>query len=63
MHLANISYRLGRTVGFDAATLTCPGDDEATAMLRRPYRAPYVVPETGLVFWPKPSRDREGAAS
>ncbi|MCX6624981.1 MAG: Gfo/Idh/MocA family oxidoreductase [Acidobacteria bacterium] len=44
IHLANISCRLGRTVSFDAATLTCPGDAEATAMLTRNYRASYVVP-------------------
>jgi len=45
VHLANISYRLGRTVEFDAENLTCKGDAEATAMLTRQYRAPFVVPE------------------
>ena len=44
IHLANISYRLGRTLRFDPQTLTCIGDAEANAMLRRKYRAPYVVP-------------------
>jgi predicted dehydrogenase len=45
VHLANISYRLGRTINWDAKTLTCIGDDEATKMLTRDYRAPYVVPK------------------
>ncbi|HWQ53871.1 MAG TPA: Gfo/Idh/MocA family oxidoreductase [Bryobacteraceae bacterium] len=45
VHLANISYRLGRTLRFDAATMTCPGDAEATKMFKRTYRAPYVVPK------------------
>src|SRR5947209_8654604 len=29
IHLANISYRLGRTLHFDPATMTCKGDAEA----------------------------------
>jgi predicted dehydrogenase len=46
IHLANISYRLGRTLQFDAATLTCKGDPEANKMFTRPaYRAGFVVPE------------------
>ncbi|MBL8296201.1 MAG: Gfo/Idh/MocA family oxidoreductase [Bryobacterales bacterium] len=46
VHLANISYRLGRTVRFDAEKYECPGDKEATAMFTRTqYRAPFVVPE------------------
>ncbi len=44
-HLANISARLGRAITFDPAAERCPGDEEANAMLRRTYRAPYVVPE------------------
>ncbi len=44
VHLANISYRLGRTIRFDPKTLTCPGDAEANRMLTRNYRAPFVVP-------------------
>jgi predicted dehydrogenase len=43
-HLANISYRLGRTLNFDPDTLTCKGDSEANRMLTRAYRAPFVVP-------------------
>jgi predicted dehydrogenase len=45
VHLANISYRLGRTLTFDAEHYRCEGDDEATAMFRRKYRAPFVVPD------------------
>jgi predicted dehydrogenase len=45
VHLANISYRLGRTLEFDAERLVCKGDPEATSMFTRLYRAPFVVPE------------------
>jgi predicted dehydrogenase len=46
VHLANISYRLGRTLYFDAETYTCKGDVEANAMFtRQQYRAPFVVPK------------------
>jgi predicted dehydrogenase len=45
IHLANISYRLGRTLHFDAATMTCKDDPEANRMFTRNYRAPFVVPE------------------
>jgi predicted dehydrogenase len=45
VHLANISHRLQRPVRFDAATMSCIGDDEANRMLTRKYRAPYIVPE------------------
>ena len=48
LHLANASYRLGRTLNFDAEKETVIGDDEANRLLRdgdRGYRAPYVVPE------------------
>jgi predicted dehydrogenase len=44
IHLANISYRLGRTINFDAATYTCPGDKQATRMFTYHYREPFVVP-------------------
>jgi predicted dehydrogenase len=44
MHLANISYRVGRTLHWDAKTMTCVGDPEANKMLTRAYRAPFVVP-------------------
>jgi predicted dehydrogenase len=45
VHLANISYRLGRTVNFDAKTMTCGNDAEANKYLTRAYRKPFVVPE------------------
>ena len=45
MHLANISYRVGRTLHWDAKTMTCIGDAEANKMLTRAYRAPFVVPK------------------
>jgi hypothetical protein len=45
MHLANISYRVGRTLHWDAKTLTCIGDPEANKMLTRAYRSPFVVPK------------------
>jgi predicted dehydrogenase len=48
LHLGNASYRLGRTLNFDAATEQVIGDDEANRMLRgadRGYRPPYVVPD------------------
>ncbi len=45
VHLANASYRLGRTLTFDPATEQVVNDEEANVMLRGTYRAPYVVPE------------------
>ena len=45
VHLANISYRVGRTLHFDAATYSVVGDAEANKMFSRPYRKPFVVPE------------------
>jgi predicted dehydrogenase len=46
IHLANISYRLGRSLHFDPETLACKGDAEANRMFTRAsYRAPFVVPE------------------
>jgi predicted dehydrogenase len=44
IHLANISYRLGRELRFDAASYTCTGDDAANAMFTRAYRAPFEMP-------------------
>ena len=45
VHLANISYRLGRTLHFDPVSYSCKGDAEANSMFRREYRKPFVVPE------------------
>jgi predicted dehydrogenase len=48
--LANISMELGgRPLKYDPKTRTVIGDPEATAKLRRPYRAPYVHPEPDQV--------------
>lgn len=43
--LANLSMELGRTLRYDPARRIVRGDAEATARLRRPYRAPWVHPE------------------
>jgi predicted dehydrogenase len=43
-HLANIAYRVVRTLRVDK-TGRFSGDAQATAMLTRKYRAPYIVPE------------------
>jgi predicted dehydrogenase len=43
--LANICYRVRRSLKFDGATERFVGDDEADALLTRRYRAPFVVPE------------------
>jgi len=45
VHLANASYRLGRTLRFDPAKEEVIGDDEANLLLRGTYRDPYVVRE------------------
>ena len=48
VHLANVSYRLGRTLNFDPATEQVIGDAEANRLLRdedRGYRAPFTVPD------------------
>ena len=42
-HLANIAYRVGRALKFDPETETFPGDEEANALLTRPYREPFTV--------------------
>jgi predicted dehydrogenase len=44
VHMANISYRLGRKLTYDAPSASFTGDAEANAMMTRPvYRSPYVV--------------------
>ena len=42
--LANNSMKLGRTLEYDPNTHTVVGDEEATKMLLRPYRAPWKHP-------------------
>jgi len=44
-HLANIAYRTGRTLRFDPASESFPGDEEANRLLRRRYRPGFAVPE------------------
>ena len=48
VHLANASYRLGRTLNFDPKSEEVIGDREANRLLRdadRGYRRPFVIPE------------------
>jgi predicted dehydrogenase len=45
VHLANISYRLRRSLRFDPVALRCIGDEEANRLFTRSYRAPYTVPD------------------
>jgi len=42
--LANISMQLGRTLNWDAQKGLVTGDEEATSLLRRPYRKPWIHP-------------------
>ncbi len=46
IHLANISYRLGRSLDFDPDQMKFVNDPEADALLTREYREPFVVPQT-----------------
>jgi len=43
--LANVAMKLGRPLAYDPGTRTVPGDEEATRLLQRPYRAPWKRPE------------------
>jgi len=43
-HLANIAYRVGRTLKIDPATEEIAGDAEASALATREYRQGYEVP-------------------
>ena len=43
--LANLSMQLGRPLSYDPKQRTIPGDKEATKLLRRPYRGPWIHPE------------------
>ncbi len=44
-HLGNIAFRLRRELRFDPAKEKFTGDTEADKLLRREYRAPYIVPD------------------
>ncbi|MBM3761382.1 MAG: Gfo/Idh/MocA family oxidoreductase [Acidobacteria bacterium] len=43
--LANLSMQLGRTLSYDPAKMIVTNDPEATKLLRRPYRKPYIHPD------------------
>ena len=43
-HLANVSYRLKRSLVFDPEAETFPGDAEASGLLARAGRAPFAIP-------------------
>jgi predicted dehydrogenase len=43
--LANLSMKAGRSIRWDAASQTAVNDAEINAMLRRPYRQPWIHPE------------------
>ena len=47
--LANISMKLGRAVAYDPVSRTVTGDPEATALLKRVYRSPWIHPDTGNI--------------
>jgi hypothetical protein len=47
--LANLSMQLGRTLHWDADKQDVIGDPEASKLLRRPYRAPWLHPEVESV--------------
>jgi predicted dehydrogenase len=42
--IANMAMKLGRTLRYDPKTHKIIGDDEATKLLKRPYRAPWKHP-------------------
>jgi hypothetical protein len=44
-HLGNISHRLDRELRFDPVAMNFGSDAAANAMLTRPYRSPYIVPD------------------
>ncbi|MCL2117216.1 MAG: Gfo/Idh/MocA family oxidoreductase [Planctomycetaceae bacterium] len=43
--LGMLSLKIGRSVQWDHDNLKCIGDEEATKLLKREYRAPFVYPE------------------
>jgi hypothetical protein len=42
--MANVAMKLGRPLSYDPVKRIIPGDAEATKLLARPYRAPWVRP-------------------
>ena len=47
--LANLSLQLGRSLTWDHAAGRVGGDDQANALLQRPYRSPWVHPDPATV--------------
>ena len=47
--LGNLALMLGRELKWDPVTHSVIGDAEANALLKRPYRAPWVHPTPGAV--------------
>jgi len=47
--LANLSMKTGRTLAWDAEKQRIAGDEAANALLRRPYRQPWVHPEPAAI--------------
>ena len=47
--LANLSMKTGRPLIYDPATRQVKGDAEATALLERAYRGPWIHPKPGMV--------------
>lgn len=47
--LANMSMQLGRSLRYDPTKSIVIGDEQATSMLRRPYRTPWTHPEVDKV--------------
>lgn len=44
-HLGNAAWRAGRTLRFDPASVSIPGDQQASQLLGRTYRKPWALPE------------------
>jgi predicted dehydrogenase len=47
--LANLAMKAGRTLVWDAQKQRIAGDEDANALLRRPYRKPWVHPDPATV--------------
>jgi predicted dehydrogenase len=47
--LANMAMKTGRTLAWDAEKQRIAGDEAANALLRRPYRKPWIHPEAAAV--------------
>jgi hypothetical protein len=43
--LANLAMKTGRPLSYDSKSLQIVGDEEASKLLRRPYRQPWQRPE------------------